>query len=84
MALPNLLGLTSWVLVIFLSRGFGRYNVVEGDHSLWAGVSRPYRETIRAFLVYFQNEVCLLSVIVTMRQPLPSYSVIYGHLPLRF
>ncbi|XP_010052209.3 uncharacterized protein YNL011C isoform X2 [Eucalyptus grandis] len=33
------------------------YNVVEGDHSLWDGVSRPYRETIRAFLVYFQNEI---------------------------
>ncbi|XP_056175671.1 uncharacterized protein YNL011C isoform X1 [Syzygium oleosum] len=33
------------------------YDVVEGDHSLWDGVSRPYRETIRAFLVYFQNEI---------------------------
>ncbi|XP_048141518.1 uncharacterized protein LOC115752930 isoform X2 [Rhodamnia argentea] len=33
------------------------YQVVEGDHSLWDGVSRPYRETIRAFLVYFQNEI---------------------------
>lgn len=36
---------------------FSRYEVVEEVHSLWNGVSRPYRETIRAFLVYFQNEV---------------------------
>ncbi|KAL5772254.1 hypothetical protein ACOSQ2_012178 [Xanthoceras sorbifolium] len=33
------------------------YNIVEGEHSLWKGVSRPYRETIRAFLAYFQNEI---------------------------
>ncbi|VVA90976.1 unnamed protein product [Arabis nemorensis] len=33
------------------------YDIVEGNHSLWDGVSRPYRETIRAFLVYFQNEI---------------------------
>ncbi|XP_065878416.1 uncharacterized protein [Euphorbia lathyris] len=33
------------------------YDIVEGEHSLWIGVSRPYRETIRAFLVYFQNEI---------------------------
>ncbi|XP_021907733.1 uncharacterized protein LOC110822037 [Carica papaya] len=33
------------------------YDIVEGKHSLWEGVSRPYRETILAFLVYFQNEV---------------------------
>ncbi|CAO2165529.1 unnamed protein product [Urochloa humidicola] len=33
------------------------YRIVEGDHSLWDGVSRPYRETIRAFLVYFHNEI---------------------------
>ncbi|XP_037405883.1 gluconeogenesis factor-like isoform X3 [Triticum dicoccoides] len=32
------------------------YHIVEGEHSLWDGVSRPYRETIRAFLVYFHNE----------------------------
>jgi hypothetical protein len=35
-----------------------RYRIVEGDHYLWDGVSRPYRETIRAFLAYFHNEVC--------------------------
>ncbi|PWZ31731.1 Uncharacterized protein YNL011C [Zea mays] len=35
------------------------YQIVEGDHTLWEGVSRPYRETIRAFLVYFHSEVCL-------------------------
>ncbi|XP_058100744.1 uncharacterized protein YNL011C isoform X2 [Magnolia sinica] len=33
------------------------YNIVEGEHSLWKGVSGPYRETIRAFLVYFQNQI---------------------------
>uniref|UniRef100_A0A2P2LGB1 Uncharacterized protein LOC105140688 isoform X5 n=1 Tax=Rhizophora mucronata TaxID=61149 RepID=A0A2P2LGB1_RHIMU len=33
------------------------YQIVEGEHSLWKGVSRPYRETILAFLVYFQNEI---------------------------
>lgn len=33
------------------------YQIVEGDHSLWEGVSRPYRETIRAFLVYFHSEI---------------------------
>lgn len=33
------------------------YQIVEGEHSLWDGVSRPYRETIRAFLVYFHNEI---------------------------
>ncbi|XP_044496363.1 uncharacterized protein YNL011C isoform X2 [Mangifera indica] len=33
------------------------YDIVEGEHSLWNGVSRPYRETIRAFLAYFQNEI---------------------------
>ncbi|KAF5728718.1 Maternal effect embryo arrest 18 [Tripterygium wilfordii] len=33
------------------------YKIVEGEHDLWEGVSRPYRETIRAFLAYFQNEI---------------------------
>nr|AGG38107.1 maternal effect embryo arrest 18-2 protein [Dimocarpus longan] len=33
------------------------YSIVEGEHSLWRGVSRPYSETIQAFLVYFQNEI---------------------------
>ncbi|KAG8635439.1 uncharacterized protein YNL011C [Manihot esculenta] len=33
------------------------YDIVEEEHALWTGVSRPYRETIRAFLVYFQNEI---------------------------
>ncbi|KAK1327127.1 hypothetical protein QJS10_CPA01g02126 [Acorus calamus] len=33
------------------------YSIVEGGHSLWQGVSRPYRETIRAFLVFFQNQI---------------------------
>jgi len=30
---------------------------VEGENFLWNGVSKPYRETIRAFLAYFQNQV---------------------------
>lgn len=33
------------------------YTIVEGENYLWDGVSRPYRETIRAFLVYFQNQI---------------------------
>ncbi|CAA0819920.1 maternal effect embryo arrest 18 [Striga hermonthica] len=33
------------------------YDIVEGSHSLWTGVSKPYRETIRAFLAYFQNQI---------------------------
>ncbi|XP_019055762.1 PREDICTED: uncharacterized protein YNL011C isoform X2 [Nelumbo nucifera] len=33
------------------------YRIVEGEHPLWKGVSRPYRETIRAFLAYFQNQI---------------------------
>ncbi|PKA53351.1 hypothetical protein AXF42_Ash010081 [Apostasia shenzhenica] len=33
------------------------YHIVEGEHFLWEGVSRPYRETIRAFLAYFQNQI---------------------------
>lgn len=33
------------------------YTIVEGENHLWDGVSRPYRETIRAFLVYFQNQI---------------------------
>ncbi|KAJ3670889.1 hypothetical protein LUZ60_008315 [Juncus effusus] len=33
------------------------YKIVEGQDDLWDGVSRPYRETIRAFLVYFQNQI---------------------------
>ncbi|XP_059439754.1 uncharacterized protein YNL011C isoform X1 [Corylus avellana] len=33
------------------------YNIVEGEHFLWNGVSKPYRETIRAFLAYFQNQI---------------------------
>ncbi|XP_027111893.1 uncharacterized protein YNL011C-like isoform X1 [Coffea arabica] len=33
------------------------YDIVEGQHPLWKGVSKPYRETIRAFLVYFQDQI---------------------------
>ncbi|GJR44943.1 maternal effect embryo arrest 18 [Tanacetum coccineum] len=34
-----------------------RYSIVEGEHPLWKDVSKPYRETIRAFLAYFQNQI---------------------------
>ncbi|KAL9250115.1 hypothetical protein AKJ16_DCAP03223 [Drosera capensis] len=37
------------------------YNIVEGGHSLWEGVSKPYRETIRSFLVYFQHQILMRS-----------------------
>lgn len=33
------------------------YTIVEGENHLWEGVSGPYRETIRAFLVYFQSQI---------------------------
>lgn len=33
------------------------YGIVEGEHLLWKDVSKPYRETIRAFLAYFQNQI---------------------------
>ncbi|XP_031129445.1 uncharacterized protein YNL011C isoform X1 [Ipomoea triloba] len=33
------------------------YDIVEGNHNLWKGVSKPYRETIRAFLAYFQDQI---------------------------
>ncbi|KAJ3190172.1 hypothetical protein HDU85_000463 [Gaertneriomyces sp. JEL0708] len=32
-------------------------DILEGRHRLWRGISEPYRETIRAFLVGFQNEL---------------------------
>ena len=31
--------------------------VVEGQHALWAGVSQPYKHTIRAFLVHFHTAI---------------------------
>nr|GEX65613.1 maternal effect embryo arrest 18 [Tanacetum cinerariifolium] len=33
------------------------YSIIEGEHPLWKDVSKPYRETIRAFLAYFQNQI---------------------------
>lgn len=35
------------------------YDIVEGEHPLWKEVSIPYRETIRAFLVYFQHQILM-------------------------
>lgn len=33
------------------------YNIVEGRHALWEGVSEPYKHMIRAFLVHFQLQI---------------------------
>lgn len=33
------------------------YEIVEGEHSLWDGVSEPYKHTIRAFLVHFHTQI---------------------------
>ena len=41
------------------------YNIVEGDHPLWSGLSEPYKHTIRAFLVHFHTLV--------LRQPLARF-----------
>ena len=32
-------------------------DIVEGEHPLWKGVSEPYKDTIRAFLVYFHTQI---------------------------
>jgi DNA phosphorothioation-dependent restriction protein DptG len=36
------------------------YEIVEGEHELWQGVSDPYKDTIRAFLVHFHTQVSFL------------------------
>ena len=33
------------------------YEIVEGDHALWEGVTEPYKHTIRAFLVHFHAQI---------------------------
>jgi 2-phospho-L-lactate transferase/gluconeogenesis factor (CofD/UPF0052 family) len=33
------------------------YSIVEGQHELWAGVSEPYKHTIRAFLLHFHGQI---------------------------
>lgn len=33
------------------------YEIVEGQHCLWDGVSEPYKHTIRAFLVHFHTQI---------------------------
>lgn len=35
------------------------YSIVEGQHSLWTGISEPYKETIRAFLIYFHSQILI-------------------------
>ncbi|KAJ7560528.1 hypothetical protein O6H91_04G133800 [Diphasiastrum complanatum] len=35
------------------------YHILEGNHLLWHDVSGPYRETIRAFLVFFQSQILM-------------------------
>ncbi|GJP49681.1 hypothetical protein CLOM_g8863, partial [Closterium sp. NIES-68] len=32
-------------------------SIVEGEHALWRGVSEPYKEIIRAFLVHFHYQI---------------------------
>lgn len=48
-----------WILYthLYLLIDHDRYEIVEGSHELWQDVSKPYRETIRAFLAYFQDQV---------------------------
>jgi len=55
--LMYLLGASVMGVLNMLSWEFDRYDIVEGEHPLWEEVSIPYRETIRAFLVYFQQQV---------------------------
>ena len=31
--------------------------IVDGDHPVWEGISEPYKNTVRAFLVHFQSEI---------------------------
>ena len=31
--------------------------IVEGHHGVWEGISGPYKDTVRAFLVHFQSEI---------------------------
>lgn len=33
------------------------YDIIEGDHALWTGVSEPYKHTIRAFLIHFHVNI---------------------------
>ena len=33
------------------------YHIVEGEHPLWHGISEPYKNTIRAFLVHFHANI---------------------------
>mmetsp|Transcript_9640 Transcript_9640/g.35312 ORF Transcript_9640/g.35312 Transcript_9640/m.35312 type:complete len:570 (+) Transcript_9640:90-1799(+) len=33
------------------------YQIVEGEHVLWNGISSPYKDTIRGFLVHFHSQV---------------------------
>ena len=53
---------------ILLSWQIDRYKIVEGQHPLWNGVSRPYGEAIRAYLVYFQNQVRIFLIVNTLNE----------------
>ena len=33
------------------------YDIVEGQHQLWSGVSEAYKHTIRSFLVHFHTQL---------------------------
>ena len=32
-------------------------DIVEGEHPLWQGIGESYKQTIRAFLVYFHTQL---------------------------
>ena len=37
------------------------YTIVEGEHALWAGVSEPYKNTVRSFLAHFHFQLVRLA-----------------------
>lgn len=45
-------------MILRLAGAARRHSIVEGEHELWSGLSEPYKDTIRAFLVHFQHQVC--------------------------
>lgn len=36
------------------------YSIVEGEHALWAGMSEPYKNTVRSFLAHFHFQLVRL------------------------
>jgi len=33
------------------------YRIQEGDHELWNGISEPYADIIRSFLIFFHSQI---------------------------